>query len=237
MSLLKKLLPFKYKRAVKEKLGVPSLHWSLQNLKRKNFHPSMVLDIGAYEGYWTRDLLEVFPSARVLMIEAQKSKSIFLEKIKQQYPNTDYAIALLSSADGADKYFCENETASHVSDVAVDGFPGSIIQARTLDSLLQEKQYPLPELLKLDVQGHEMEVLKGATKTLSYAGICLLEVSMLDLGDHGPLLVDMLNFMDERGFQVYDISHFIRRPFDKALYQADIFFVKKDSQLIADKTW
>jgi 16S rRNA G527 N7-methylase RsmG len=86
MKLIKKLLPYKYKRAVKEKLGVPSLHWSLQNLKKKNFHPATVLDIGAYEGYWTRDLLEVFPSARILMVEAQKNKAPFLEKIKQEYP-------------------------------------------------------------------------------------------------------------------------------------------------------
>jgi hypothetical protein len=144
---------------------------------------------------------------------------------------------LLSSADGENKYFCENETASHVSAVPVKDLPCYTIQTRTLDSLLQEKQFPLPDLLKLDVQGHEMEVLKGASAALSHAGICLLEVTLLDLGDQYPLLLEMLSFMDAKGFQAYDISQFIRRPFDKALFQLDMFFVKKDSSLIADKRW
>lgn len=237
MDIIKKMLPFKYKRSVKDKLGVPSLHWSLQNLKKKNFYPAVVIDIGAYEGHWTVDLLEVFPSARVLMVEAQKSKETFLEKIKHQYPDTDYIISLLSSADGTEKYFYENETASNISEVPDKAVSYDVIQTQTLDSILQEKQFPQPDFLKLDVQGHEMDVLKGASKTLVNAQICLLEVSLIDLGAKGPLLLDMLQFMDEKGFQAYDICQFMRRPFDKALYQMDILFVKNDSSLIADKRW
>lgn len=237
MNLIKKLLPFKYKRSVKDSLGVPSLHWSLQNLKKKGFQPASVLDIGAYEGYWTLDLLEVFPSARVLMVEAQKSKTAFLEKVKKQYPLTDYSISLLSSVDGEEKYFCENETASHVTDAPVEGLTCYKIQTRTLDAILREKQFPFPGLLKLDVQGHELEVLKGAPIALSNAEICLLEITLLNIGDNPPLLLDMLNFMDSKGFQAYDISQFIRRPYDKALYQVDMFFVKKNSPLVIEKRW
>lgn len=236
-KFIKKLLPFKYKRTVKEKLGVPSLHWSLQNLKKKNFNPASVLDIGAYEGYWTVDLLEVFPNAKVLMVEAQKSKMPFLEKIKVQYPKTDYAIALLSSSDGEDKCFCENETASHVSKLPLQGQPSSILKTQTLDSLIKVKNFPLPDFIKLDVQGHEMEVLKGAETSLQHAEVCLLEISLFDFGDGTPLLQEMLNFMDSKGFMAYDISQFMRRPLDKALFQLDMFFVKKDSFLIADKSW
>ena len=236
-KFIKKLLPFKYKRAVKEKLGVPSLHWSLQNLKKKNFNPVTVLDIGAYEGYWTIDLLEVFPAAKVLMVEAQKSKVPFLEKIRKQYPNTDFAISLLSAANDDEKYFCENETASHVRESPVQGVPGYILKTQTLDSLIQKKNFALPDLIKLDVQGHEMEVLKGAETSLQHAAVCLLEISLFDFGDGTPLLQEMLNFMDTKGFRAYDISQFMRRPLDKALFQIDMFFVKKDSFLTADKSW
>lgn len=236
-KFIKKILPFKYKRAVKEKLGVPSLHWSLQNLKKINFNPSAVLDIGAYEGYWTLDLLEVFPTAKVLMVEAQKNKSPFLEKIKIQYPNTDYAISLLSSRDGDQKYFLEDETASHISAFPVTDNPGVILKTQTVDSLLKEKYFALPDFIKLDVQGHEMEVLKGAKAAMVHAEVCLLEISLFDFGDGTPLLLEMLNFMDANDFTAYDISQFMRRPLDKLLFQIDMFFVKKDSFLIADKRW
>ena len=237
MKIIKKLLPFKYKRSVKERMGVPSLHWSLQNLKKKNFNPGSVLDIGAYEGYWTLDLLEVFPSTRVLMVEAQDNKKTFLEKVKHNCPGTDYSIALLSSVDGAEKYFCENETASSITLTPVAGFNTRAIRTRSLDSLLQEKKFPLPDLIKLDVQGHELEVLKGATAALAHAEICLLEITLIDFGDGNPLLLEMINYMDNNGFQAYDISQFIRRPYDKALYQIDMFFIKKNSPMITERRW
>jgi len=237
MKIIKKLLPFKYKRSVKEGLGVPCLHWSLQNLKKKKFNPVSVLDIGAYEGYWTLDMLEVFPSARVLMVEAQDNKKSFLEKVKQKCPGTDYSITLLSSVDGEEKYFCENETASSITLAPVAGFNTRTIPTRTLDSLLQEKQFPLPDFMKLDVQGHELEVLKGATAALGHAEICLLEITLIDFGEGNPLLLEMINYMDNNGFQAYDISQFIRRPYDQALYQVDMFFIKKNSPMIAEKRW
>lgn len=237
VKLAKKLFPFKFKRKIKEHLGVPSLHWSLQNLKKKNFNPAVILDVGAYQGLWTLDILEVFPSAKVLLIEAQHNKAPYLEAIKQKYPNVNYAIELLSSTDGADILFEENETASHV---VVQQYPGMVYQkkkARSLDALLQHLNFPLPDFLKLDVQGHEMDVLIGAEQTLSHATVVLLEVSFLNIGDDTPLLGDMLVFMDKHNFQAYDITQLMRRPFDKALYQADVFFVKKDSRLVADKKW
>lgn len=237
MSIFKKILPYKYKRKIKENLGVPTLHWSLENLKRIGFNPSIIIDIGAYEGYWTIEVLEVFPNAKILMIEAMKRKEPILQKVVKNHSNTDYGIILLSATEGNEKSFLENETASHIveEDPKVDVIYK--LRTQTLDNFLEQKDFPLPNFLKLDVQGHEMEVLKGAEKSLAYSEICLLEITLLDLGDKTPLLAEMVSFMDEKQFQVYDISHFMRRPFDKALFQLDMFFVKKDSPLLRSKRW
>jgi hypothetical protein len=43
--------------------------------------------------------------------------------------------------------------------------------------------------------------------------------------------------MDANNFQAYDISGLMMRPYDKALYQIDMFFVKKDSPLVNVKRW
>lgn len=100
ITLAKKILSSKYKRSVKERLGVPSMHWSLQNLKQMGFDPAFVLDIGAYEGYWTRNFLEKFPTSKVLMFEAQKSKGAKLQQLCAQLSNISFHIALLSNEDG-----------------------------------------------------------------------------------------------------------------------------------------
>lgn len=237
MNILKKIIPFKIKRDIKENLGVPSLHWSLQNLKRMNFYPKTVLDIGAYEGLWTLDLLEVFPTARVFMVEAQESKRKILNAISKSHPNVDYEISLLSSGDGLEKLFFENETGSQVIEVSQSGDHCYTIISQRLDTLLDKKNIPFPDFLKLDVQGHELAVLKGADKSLRNAEICLLEVSLLDFGNNSPLLTEVVSFMDERGFQAYDISQLMRRPYDKALFQMDMFFIKKDSKIIESTRW
>jgi hypothetical protein len=111
------------------------------------------------------------------------------------------------------------------------------ILSETLDNLVEHKSFPFPDFLKLDVQGHEMEVLKGADKSLTHAEICLLEISLIDMGGEMPLLAEMISFMDKKNFQAYDISQFMRRPYDKALFQVDMFFVKKNSRLIQQKRW
>ncbi len=43
--------------------------------------------------------------------------------------------------------------------------------------------------------------------------------------------------MDERNFQLYDISQIMRRPYDYAIFQMDVLFVKKDSIVIEKKVW
>lgn len=236
-ALLKKLIPFQYKRAIKEHLGVPSLHWSLANLKKKGWYPAAVVDVGAYEGHWTLDVLEVFPEARVLMVEAQKGKEETLRKLVRKFPGTSYAIQLLSCVSGEEKYFYENETASHVATGEPDDNTAVKLTTVTLDDLLLQLNFPPPDFVKLDVQGHEKEVLLGAEHCLRKATVCLLEISLLNIGGNTPLLAEMIQFMDSRGFQAYDFSHFIRRPYDKALYQVDMFFVRKESFLATEQRW
>jgi len=235
MRLLKKMVPGSLKIAIRERLGVPSLGWSLKNLRGLGFVPSFVVDVGAYQGEWTTELLQVYPQARVLMVEAQQKKQEFLQKVVNAHPNVNFEICVLAASDGLDLTFAEDETASYV--VRSGDGAAKHLQSQTLDSVLAKKQLGLPDMLKLDVQGYELEVLTGAEKALAHAEICLLEVALLDYGKGNPLLVDIVKFMDEKGFQVYDISKFMRRPFDLALDQLDVFFIRKDSKFISEKRW
>jgi FkbM family methyltransferase len=234
VGIFKSIFPYTLKLKVKNHLGVPSLNWSLSNLKKIGYIPKNVLDIGAYEGHWSSDFLCVFPNANILMLEAQESKSDKLEKFATKYENVNYIIALLSDEDGKSMNFIENETASYISDV--NSSNSNIKYSRKVDSLLSDLGSENPDFIKIDVQGHELEVLKGAEKVLENCVFCLLEVSLLSLGNEPPL-IQVMNYMNDQGFQLYDISQFMRRPFDKALYQSDFLFIKKNSIFISQKRW
>lgn len=233
-AFVKNLFPDNYKRDIKEHLGVPSLRWTLMNIKRLGFIPRFAIDIGAYEGEWALSFLEVFPEAKVLMLEGQLNKRDKLQSVCDRNRNLSFHIALLSAEDGKALHFHENETASHVS-TSADTNTKEII-SESLDEILNRKKLERPDFLKLDVQGFEMEVLDGAEKALSSAEFCLLEVTMIDLGDN-PLVLEVMNYMANKGFQLYDITQLMRRPFDKALFQSDFLFIKKNSSLISAKRW
>jgi FkbM family methyltransferase len=234
-NIIKKLFPSKFKRKIKEDLGVPSLHWSLENMKRLGFNPSFALDIGAHAGSWTIDFKEVFSDCTILMFEALEEKTALLQKVKESYSNTDYHIGLLSAEDAKQYSFHKDETASHVSLTSAEG--NITLKSESLDAVIERKQLKkMPDFIKIDVQGFELEVLKGGSKCLQNAQCCMMEVSLLDL-DGSPLVLEMMNFMNSYNFQLYDITQFMRRPYDKALFQCDFIFIKKDSPLLASKRW
>ena len=232
--IIKKIFPDTYKRGIKEHLGVPSLRWSLENIRRLGFKPQFALDIGAYQGEWALSFTEVFSTAKVLMIEAQLQKKDQLQRLCSINQNLTTHIALLSAEDGKVLYFDENETASHVASSASSNTKE--VTSESLDEIIKKKGLGYPDFLKLDVQGYEIEVLNGGKQCLAQAEFCLLEVTMIDLGN-SALVLEVMNYMDVQGFQLYDITQLMRRPYDKALFQSDFLFIKKSSPLISVKRW
>ena len=107
----------------------------------------------------------------------------------------------------------------------------------TIDDVVKIKEAALPDFLKLDVQGYELEVLKGAVNTLPRISAILAEINLIDIHKGAPLLDEMVLFLNRKGFVTYDICGFSRRPLDQALWHADFVFIPRESALRADKRW
>ena len=68
-AFIKGIVPDKLINTLRDKLGVPSQHKSFNNLKNLGYVPKTVLDIGAYEGLWSKEIKTIFTDAAILMIE------------------------------------------------------------------------------------------------------------------------------------------------------------------------
>ncbi len=112
--------------------------------------------------------------------------------------------------------------------VHVENFPDSktvyseCIKISTIDSQLSNLGI-LPEsiLLKLDVQGFEASVLRGAANSLSRIPLCFLEVSLIPLYEEEMTLLPVLSLLQNSGHEVVNVSRGIKAK-NGQLLQLDI---------------
>lgn len=240
-KLFSKLIPDALKQEYKLRMGAPHMFWSIRNLQRNGLKATNIIDVGAYKGEWTAEVLKVFPDANYLLVEANPDREKDLQAFVETHPRSKvaYEVALLDSEPDRDRVFHVLETASSVLEEHVDQHARNVVlPTRTLDEVATRHGIREASLIKLDVQGYELHVLRGAGQLLATAEAVLAEVSLLDIHKNVPLMRDVLNFMYEYQFVVYDIcSVAVRRPLDRALWQTDLLFVKENSVFRQNKSY
>jgi FkbM family methyltransferase len=82
-------------------------------------------------------------------------------------------------------------------------------------------------LLKVDTQGYEREVLAGATGLLGRVVAMQLELSLVPLYEQAPTFAEMVGYVADLGYELFNISPGFKQPKFGRLLQADGFFVRK----------
>jgi FkbM family methyltransferase len=205
-----------------------SMRGALRQLASLGFRPQTIIDAGV--AYETSDLYREFPKSRILLVEPQAEFEPFLRKICETY-EAEYVIAAAGAAPGTVVLNVHQELHSssllkEVEGTAVDGKPRQVPMV-TLDQMCAERKLKGPYLIKLDVQGAELQVLEGSQRTLEETEALVVEVSLFASMIGGPQLHDIVARMKELGFVAYDMWGILHRPLDNALAQADMIFVKE----------
>jgi FkbM family methyltransferase len=103
------------------------------------------------------------------------------------------------------------------------------VSIRRLDDVLPPPAFTSKALLKLDVQGFELQVLTGAPRILSQALAVQLEMSLLPLYQGETLMPEMSATMCNHGFQLWDLEPSFRDPATGRLLQVDGIFVRNSA--------
>jgi len=204
----------------------------LEDIHARGFAPRGIIDVGANKGEWTNMALSIFPNTPVLMIEPQDEMERFLSEITKTTPNCHFIKAGAGRKAG--------ELVQTIwGDLAGSSFlppPNpELVQAGkqrktrviTIDEALT-KDYPhfKPDLVKLDIQGFELEALSGAETLFGKTEIFILEASLFSFMPSQPIVREVISFMAAKEYELYDIPGRCRRPYDGALGQLDLAFVK-----------
>lgn len=244
-----KLVGFEIKKISHKKVEIGSdkrpfgrMDFLLEDMKFRGLNCKTILDVGANTTSWSRMAKKIFSSANFCLIEPQFEMKGKLEDFCKEFENSIYILA----GAGAKKEILTLTVWDDLAGSSLLPKPDENLKKEgkqrqieiiTIDDLIDSSKISVPELIKLDIQGFELEALKGAKKTFGITEVYILEVSLFSFTPDMPVFSDIVNFMLERDYVVYDFPGYMRRPFDGALGQCDICFVKREGLLRKSNDW
>ena len=202
----------------------------LAHVKRLGFEPATVVDVGV--AYGTPELYDAFPDARFLLVDPLEEYAPAIDAIVARLGSAEWVRAAAGPEPGS---ITINVARAPALSSTLGGWKGQDdggtarqVPVVTVDDLVSERSLPGPYLVKADVEGAELRVLEGATRTLEQTDLVMLEVNLFEFLPGQPQLHDVVAFMKERGFVTYDFYGGHVRLLDDALAMTNMAFVRED---------
>lgn len=198
------------------------------------------IDIGAHEGQSSTGILQMFPQARILAFEPAPTTFRTLQQCASAKGFEAFNLAL-ADREGEMEFntFASSQCNSLLppaapKDSVIAGLREKPVvervKAATLDGFLEKRglsQTPV-DYFKIDVQGFEMPVLRGAANTLRVTRHILIEVSFCQAYQGQCLVDEICHLLREQGFALaMTIGYLPADDFDE-LVSSDFFFTRKD---------
>jgi FkbM family methyltransferase len=191
-----------------------------------------VIDIGASTGRWSTLAMPFFPQARFIGIDPLMEREPALKCLKDANPRFDYVLCAAGEQDNA---VVEMAVSSDLDGSTVGGGNGDIRQValHSVDEIVRLKRCRGPFILKFDTHGFEVPILKGAHATLAQTKYIVMEVYNYRHTPGTLLFPEMCALLDGLGFRCFNMADPMQRPLDRALWQMDLFFARKDDAVFA----
>lgn len=203
---------------------------------------NVLLDVGANSGQYATLMRRIGYTGR--MVSFEPLKSAFTElKVK---------------ANGDELWECENFALGDIEKKGLIHVAGNSYSSSLLDILpshidfdansqyVSEEEIQIKRLddvfhnycdstdvvmLKIDTQGFEKMVLDGARRSLCEITILQLEMSIEPLYENEVLFVDMINYLQQEGFDLFALENGIRNPQSGKLLQVDGIFLNRNKTI------
>lgn len=209
----------------------------VSNIKKSVPHLDNIIDVGANSGQFSKVATNFYPNAKINAFEPLPNLYPKIEKLFSANKNITTHNLALGNEVGVIKFNKNNY--GHISsilEISADNihYPKQEndleqidVQIKTLDSMsLLDKENSGITLLKLDVQGYELEVLKGGEETLKNINYVVIEANLEQLYTNQPSLNLMNEYLDSKGFEIKGMLDFNLGSSNKYI-EIDLLFSKK----------
>ena len=168
--------------------------------------PKVIYDIGACVLHWTNRAKEVWPDAKFVLFEA-------MDEVEFLYQGYDYELGVFSDVSGKEiefyqnvdnpggnSYYRENPEFSWGADKFFTNNHRRKVKTKSIDDVVAERYFPLPDMVKIDVQGCELDILKGMTNTLKNCKDLIIEMQRVQYNLGAPLVHETKEYIESLGF-------------------------------------
>jgi FkbM family methyltransferase len=195
-----------------------------------------VIDVGAHHGQFALFAARRYPAARLYCLEPYEASRARLERLRRLLPQLEILPFAAAEDESTRQLHLSRKTDSSsllpILESYTAAFPGTEeaalvpVQTRTLDHLRSDLQLERPVLLKIDVQGTELSVLRGAAETLRSVDSIFVECSFVEFYRGQPLAGDVVAHLNDR-FVLAGAFSVVRDRRGEAL-QADLLFRRRN---------
>ncbi|HVX01030.1 MAG TPA: FkbM family methyltransferase, partial [Candidatus Babeliaceae bacterium] len=191
----------------------------------------VIFDIGSNIGTWTLLAKAVFPKATIHAFEPLKHHTaVFNENIRnleeiylhEYCIGNENASGMINISSFSDSSSLLEPTQLEYEYFNIKKIGEEKVTIKRLEDLIRENILPMPDVIKLDIQGFELEALKGMGALLRHVKYILCEVSFKKLYHNQALFLDIANYLES--FNLYIAAFGNNTPVGAELTQIDVLF-------------
>ena len=196
-----------------------------------------VVDVGAHTGEFASAISAILPTARIYSFEPQEDcHQRLCTRLASHRSFRAFCVALGDTKDEMRFYrssFTKSSSLLPMSQLHKSAFPWSAdnesmnVSVDRLDNYISELDISPPVLLKIDVQGYELAVLRGATKMLKLTKCVIVETSFKTLYHGQASFSQVYDMLSSAGFDYAGAMGQLTTPRDGVIVQADCLFVRR----------
>ena len=200
----------------------------INRTKQNGLKFDVVYDVGACSGNFSRWLKNsILPESRYYLFEANIA---YLPTLID--PEFNSYITTLSNEDGrevdfwvglntGDSYYKETTT-------IYDNKELKRMTCTTLDKMISEKDLPIPNFLKIDTQGSELDILSAAKNLMGKTEMILCECPIIEYNKGAPKMSEYLDFFKSHDYIPVEVTQ-VHRAEDTIL-QIDLLFMLRSAK-------
>ena len=216
------------------------VHWDkkelwqmLKRLEGQGFSFDNIIDVGSSTGVWSWTASKVYPDSHYVLVDPMMSR--YEENQRKFYQGAlkshDVVEAALSDKCGRVEFLVSDDlygsSLIKVND-SIRKSETADVEMVTLDELARRKTWTGPTLLKVDVQFAEHMVVAGGLDFIkNHVDALILELTIAREHPEAKTYREMLDLMDQIGYELIDEAEGWRSPKDGRLEQKDAVFVRK----------